>query len=107
MVNDMSKIELGVDLKLAADGSGVEGITYDDAGLDIVYSVDGDTVIPFTPTADDWFEIGSGAYRLLLPSPRRLLTRERYLMTVVNFPDAMPSKHGVRINMLSPRKWGA
>lgn len=107
MVNDMSKIELGVDLKLAADGSGVEGITYDDAGLDIVYSVDGDTVIPFTPTADDWFEIGSGAYRLLLPAPAQSLTRERYLMTVVNFPDAMPSKHGVRINMLSPRKWGA
>lgn len=102
----MARLEIGVDLKLAADGSGITGVKYDSVGLDIVYSVDGDTIISFMPTANDWYEIGSGAYRLLLPAPAQSLTRERYLMAVVNFPDAMTSKHGVRINMLSPRKWG-
>jgi hypothetical protein len=102
----MAKIEIGVDLRLAADGTGITGIAFDSVGLDIIYSVDGGTVTPFTPTVDDWFEIGSGAYRLLLPKPPQSLTKERYLMAVVNYPDAMPSKHSVRVGTLTPHSWG-
>lgn len=102
----MARLEIGVDLKLAADGTGITGIEYDSVGLDIIYSVDGGTVIPFTPTAADWFEIGSGAYRLLLPKPPQSLTQERFLIAVVNYPDAMPSKHSVRVGTFNPRKWG-
>lgn len=102
----MSKyVELAVYIRLAADGSGITGIGYDDPGLDIKYSINGGEAIPFTPTEESWYEHTSGVYRLRLPVTASPFV-DKLLIATIDYPDATTSAHSFRLSPRTPVRYG-